>query len=103
MSTKEEYERVYGPVPEGTTPATEWGPGGCYIITRAGSSDAIGRWPTVAAADEVLSKLAKGHARQYELTASHHIVPSAGGNLVCKVCGMNTTAIGVAIDQEESK
>ena len=88
MATEEEYEAVYGPVPAGTTPATEWGDGGCIAIYKGTFyTEAVGRWADRGTAQEVLRKLQKvGGKFAYRLDESHHWLNRTDG-AKCTKCG----------------
>lgn len=92
MATKAEYEAVYGPVPKGKTPATEWGDGGCWTIyTGQHYTEVIGRWSDHGEAQRVVDKLRKARLRTYQLEASHHMVGNLnGGPQKCSLCGQTS-------------
>jgi len=104
MSTKEEYEAVYGPVPADQTPATEWGDGGCYVVyTGQHYTEAVGRWSDREEALRVVDILrAKVKGRSYKFDTSHHMVSGLSGKPICSACGRGTpVAIPVTTYRED--
>ena len=89
MATKEEYEKVYGPVPEGVTPATEWGVAdGCFVVARQDSGYILGRWKSLEEAEQVYLKLAVSDPFGYKYGPEHHTIPAGAGHRKCRDCGL---------------